>query len=134
MLEIPLWMLDAVACATMRYAPDPVADLRALAALKVLLEDASARATSPEDIQGLTVASPDRNRGDRHGTQTPPLSDQTPALSVRSLRGGAADRACPDAELEHIAGGDAAQTDRPDGSPVRRSRRRPSRRVSGERQ
>jgi len=103
MLEIPLWMLDAVACATMRYAPDPVADLRALAALKVLLEEASARATSPEDIQGLTVASPDRNRGDRHGTQTPPLSDQTPAVSVRSLRGGAADRACPDAELEHIA-------------------------------
>jgi len=42
MLEIPLWMLDAVACATMRYAPDPVADLRALAALKVLLEDARA--------------------------------------------------------------------------------------------
>ena len=39
MLEIPLWMLDAIACSTMRYTPDPVADLRALAALKVLLED-----------------------------------------------------------------------------------------------
>ena len=48
-LEVPVWMLDAAACRTVRRAASPVADLRALVALRVLLSE-SGRSRSSADL------------------------------------------------------------------------------------
>jgi hypothetical protein len=68
MLEIPCWMFDAAACHTMRRASSPVADLCALAALRVFLLEASAPLSSADASRRLAIASPDQNRGDRNET------------------------------------------------------------------
>src|SRR5690349_25067919 len=61
--EIPAWMLDAAACRGVREAPEPVAALSALAALRSLLTEA---------MRAAAVASPAHHRGDHHATPSSP--------------------------------------------------------------
>ena len=128
-LEVPVWIVDAAACRTVRRAASPVADLRALVALRVLLSESGRSRSSAEASRRLAIASPDRNRGDCHGAPAPP--DQKPKSLIGPLRDGMSESTCRDTELERVADGDAARVDRSDGTTVRRSRRRRRRRSAG---
>ncbi len=79
---IPIWMLDETVCRATRAMSHPFAALEALAALRSLLSNVMAAQASAR----ATIASPDHNRGDRHGTPSPsPASN--PGSSIRPLRG-----------------------------------------------
>jgi hypothetical protein len=79
--EIPVWMLDAAACRTMRATREPIVASSSLEALGSLLSKAMAcaAASSPE----AAIASRDRLRGDRHAP--PPSPASTPGPPTRSL-------------------------------------------------
>lgn len=57
-LEIPVWMLDAAFCRTMRGVAHPVADLGALIALRALLSDAAAALVATEPGEEPTASWP----------------------------------------------------------------------------
>src|SRR4051812_29078948 len=113
MREIPAWMLDAAACRGVREAPEPVAALSALAALRSLLTEA---------MRAAAVASPAHHRGDRHATPSSPAPGA--AAPARTPPGGPAAGAGRGARVGRLAGSDAAGADRADGPPARRARRR----------
>jgi hypothetical protein len=115
--EIPLWMLDAVSCQTMRRSAHPVADLSALMALRGLLSDLATK-----DYRKPAIASPDQNRGDRHATPPPPNPQAEP--SARLPRSGPAGGAQPKPGVELVTGTDTACTDRSGDAPACRTRRR----------
>src|SRR3954447_16161052 len=72
--EIPVWMLDPVACGTVRATGQPVAALSALRSLHALLADAATdRGRAPNRPR---LASPEP-RGDRHATPSAPAVPAT---------------------------------------------------------
>ena len=81
--EIPAWMLDAAFCRMMQAVTDPVADLRTLVALQALLAEVTATISASRPKR-TTLASPEPNRGDRHGTPQRPNLDTSP--STRPIR------------------------------------------------
>jgi hypothetical protein len=64
--DVPVWMLDADFCRSMRTSPRPVATVSALLALQSLLS------TSAESALESDIGSPDSHHGKRHGSQPPP--------------------------------------------------------------
>ena len=70
-LEIPVWMLDAAACRPARMAAEPVAALSALAALHMLLSEATRRAAI-EALSDAIIAAPDSHRGDCYAIPSSP--------------------------------------------------------------
>lgn len=63
--EIPVWMLDAALCRSMRASDGPVAALPALRTLRSLLSEAMKRTSAVSSLDPQ-IASPDCHRGDRH--------------------------------------------------------------------
>ena len=124
--EIPVWMLDPVACGAMRAAPQPVAALSALMSLRVLLA-AAGKGHVPRRV---TLASPESS-GDCHATASAPTAPVGPAARPRpDARAVDSDAA----SLERFADGDAADPHPPADPPARRPHQqglaagRPSRR------
>src|SRR5688500_17710579 len=76
--EIPVWMLDPVACRTMRATGEPVAALSALTRLHALLADA-ANGAARQAPSRAALTSPE-SRGDRHATSSAPTA---PAARTR---------------------------------------------------
>ena len=119
--EIPVWMLDAALCRPMRGAAHPVADLSALIALRALLSDVAA---APRRAGGEpAIASPEPNRGDRHGAPSPP-SNPDAESSARLPRSEAAVGARRDPAVELVTATDAVRADRSGDAPAGRPRRR----------
>jgi hypothetical protein len=78
--EIPVWMLDPVACGTVRATGRPVAALSALRSLHALLVDTVRdRDRAPNRPR---LASPEP-RGDRHATSSAPAAPAVPATRTR---------------------------------------------------
>ncbi len=127
--EIPVWMLDAALCRSMRASDGPVAALPALRTLRSLLSEAMKR-TSAVSSPDPQIASPDCHRGDRHappalsaskaGPPTRPLPI-APSIDVDSGTG-----------VERPARADTASSDQADEPPVGCPRRR-HRAAAGER-
>lgn len=119
-LEIPVWMLDPVACRSMRAAAQPVAALSALTALRAFLSEAMAHAAASSS--GEAVGSRDHHRGDRHAA--PPSSAPDAEPSTRPLSVQPATDAGNDVGMEYPAGSNPAGADRADdplaGRPCRR--------------
>jgi hypothetical protein len=119
--EVPVWMLDTVACCWTRLAAEPTVALSALAILRVLLSEAMPlRAT--EETSDARIASPDSCRGDRHAAASSPAPTATP--STRSLSAEAATRFGRSTEMERAAGSRAADAGRPTHPIADRTRRR----------
>src|SRR3954452_24361087 len=78
--EIPAWMLDPVACGTVRATGQPVAALSALRSLHALLADAARG--GDRAANGPRLASPEP-RGDRHATSSAPAAPAVPATRTR---------------------------------------------------
>ena len=119
--EIPVWMLDAAICRSMRASDEPVAALSALRTLRSLLSEATKRASavsSPEP----RIASPDRHRGDRHAP--PPSATPGAGPPTRPLPTAPSVNVDPGAGMERPARADTANSDRADEPPVGRPRRR----------
>ena len=121
--EIPAWMLDRAVCGRMRRVPHPVAELGALAALRALLSEAVAARVAAGESRRPAVASPDQDRGERHGATPPPQGPDT-GSAARPSRPAAVVGARRDAGLELAAAGCTAHPDRPDDAPAGRARRR----------
>ena len=130
--EIPAWMLDRAVCGRMRRVPHPVAELGALAALRALLSEAVAARVAAGESRRPAVASPDQDRGERHGA-TPPPPDPGTGSAARPSRPAAIVGARRDAGLELAATGCTAHADRLDGAPAGRARRRRGARPAGPR-
>src|SRR3954447_15103919 len=130
--EVPAWMLDHAACGGMRRVPHPVVELGALAALRALLSEVVAARVAAGESRSPAVASPDQDRGERHGATPPPPGPGTgsaappspPAAPIGARR---------DAGLGLAAAGYAAHADRPDDAPAGRARRRRGARPAGPR-
>jgi len=127
--QIPAWMLDAAFCAAMRRTSHPVTELSALTALQALLLAVVAARVSAAEGRHPTVASPDQDRGDRHGSTPPPPGPGT-GSSARPPRPETAVGAQRDAGLELVATTDAAHADRLDDAPAGRACR-PRRAIGG---
>jgi hypothetical protein len=111
--EIPAWMLDQAVCRKMRCVPHPVAELGALAALRALLLEVVATRVAAEKSPSPAVASPDQDRGERHGATPPPPGPDTES-AARPPRPAAIIGAQRDAGLELVAIGYTAHADRLD--------------------
>ncbi len=127
--EIPVWMLDASTCRSMRASNEPVAALSALRSLRSLLSEAAGRASAASSPEPR-IASPDRRRGDRHAPSPSPTPDAGP--STRPLPTAPNVNAASGAGMGRPAGSDAAGGDRADDPSADRARRRHDRRA-GER-
>jgi hypothetical protein len=112
--ELPLWMLDAAGCRTMRVAAHPMATLSALAALCALFS--AVRKHTEAEPEATAIASPE-SRGDRHGT--PPSSDLQPAPSTRTGADEDSHKPVQPASLDGAAGANATNADRAVGAPAR---------------
>ena len=123
-------MLDHAACGRMRRVPHPVVELGALAALRALLSEVVAARVAAGESRSPAVASPDQDRGERHGA-TPPPPDPDTGSAARPSRPAAVVGARRDAGLELAAAGCAAHADRPDDAPAGRARRRRGRPTDG---
>ncbi len=116
--EIPVWMLDPVACRSAQATVQPVAALSALTILHALLADA-ARGAAREAPSGAAVASPE-SRGDRHATPSSPDPQAAPTARPRpDERISDADRS---AGLVRPTGTDTAGAHRPPDPPPRGAR------------
>ena len=80
--EIPVWMLDPVACRTVRAMDQPITTLSALIGLHALFADA-VRGRGGQAPSGTTLASPE-SWGDRHATSSAPAAPVLPAARTRS--------------------------------------------------
>ena len=69
--EIPVWMLDPVACGATRAVPQPVAILSALMSLRALL--AAVVGGADHALRPSKLASPESS-GDRHATASAPTA------------------------------------------------------------
>lgn len=106
--EIPTWMFDASVCRSTRRAPEPVAALSALVALRALLTEAMGDATA---LPAAAVASAASDRGGRHAP--PPSPVPGTGAPTRSLLGASAADRGASAGMEQPtrwgpAGGDGA--------------------------
>ena len=128
--EIPAWMLDAAFCRMMQAVTDPVADLRTLVALQALLAEVTATISASRPKR-TTLASPEPNRGDRHGTPQRPNLDTSP--STRPLRHAPGTDGRHDAELGGAYPADPAHADRAGDAPAGRARQRPGKRAEEQR-
>lgn len=115
--EIPVWMLDASVCCSVRRVPSPIAALSALLALRALLSKATtdAAAKSP----GAAIASPAQQSGDRHA---PPLPTDT-SVPTQSLPDTATADGRGGPRMEQPARSDQTGSDGPDAPAVARTRR-----------
>jgi len=119
--EIPVWMLDAASCASMRASAYPVAAVSALAALgRLLLEMTTHSTTLTEVAPKMRVRCDDHHSGDRHAAPVTP-NDKPP---TRPLRGECTAPAGGNAQLDDIAGSDAERADGADDTDTGRSCRR----------
>jgi hypothetical protein len=119
--EIPAWMLDPVACGTVRATGQPVAALSALRSLHALLADAAGGRDRAANRPRLASPEP---RGDRHATSSAPAAPAVPATRTRP------DERATDpghaADLGRSAGVRPTHVEEPPDPPARRacSRRR----------
>ena len=127
--EIPVWMLDAALCRSMRASTEPVTALPALRTLRSLLSEAMTR-TSAVSSPDPQIASPDYHRGDRHAPPALPASEARPP--TRPLPIVPSINLASGAGVERSAGADTASSHRPDQPSVGRPRRR-HRAAAGER-
>ena len=129
--EVPLWMLDAATCATMRAVAVPQASATALAALSALLCEVMARGEmANEDSYGGPIGFGDEPQGDRHVAPATPSIDAIPA---RPIRDGRSTSTGGRAELDGAPGPDPAHADGPGDAYADRPRRRGSARAHGRR-
>ena len=112
--ELPLWMLDAAGCRTMRVEAHPMATLCALAALHALLS--AERKRSEAEPEAAAIESPE-SRGDRHGTSS--SSDLQPTPSTRTRAGKYSHKLVQPASLDSAAGANATNADRAVDAPAR---------------
>jgi hypothetical protein len=112
--ELPLWMLDAAGCRTMRVEAHPMATLCALAALHALLSSEKKR--SEAESEAAAIASPE-SPGDRHGTSS--SSDLQPTPSTRTRAGKYSHKPAQPASLDSAAGTNATNADRAVDAPAR---------------
>jgi hypothetical protein len=117
--EIPVWMLDPVACRTMRATGEPVAALSALTRLRALLADA-AHGAARQAPSRAALASPE-SRGDRHATSSAPA-----APAARTRPDGWPCDADHSAGLGRPAGARAAHAEEPPEPPAYRAHLRRS--------
>src|SRR5580693_7129264 len=110
--DLPLWMLDAAGCRTMRIEAHPMATLCALAALHRLLS--AERKRSGAELEAAAIASPE-SRGDRDGTS----SSSEPTPSTRTRAGKYAHKPVQPASLDSAAGANATNADRAVDAPAR---------------
>ena len=127
--EIPVWMLDAALCRSMRASTEPVTALPALRTLRSRLSEAMTR-TSAVSSPDPQIASPDYHRGDRHAPPALPASEARPP--TRPLPIVPSINLASGAGVERSAGADTASSHRPDQPSVGRPRRR-HRAAAGER-
>lgn len=135
LLELPMWMLDRVACAPVRMEAHPRVDVAALEALTTLLAEVSdtGGASSNSPVISAQSVSRDANRGDHdavptQGVSRPSIQDDT----VRSVRGSRRSGSA-DAGVGRPSGGDLPDADTPDGTVAPRSRGRRARTKGGAR-
>ena len=79
--ELPLWMLDAAGCRTMRVEAHPMATHCALAALDALLSAERKRHEAEPEASAITAP---ESRGDRHGTSSSSNLQPTPSTRTRT--------------------------------------------------
>ena len=132
--EIPAWMLDGAACGGVRRVPQPVAELGALAALWALLLEVVAARVAAGESRSPAVASPDQDRGERHGATPPPPGPDTGSAARPPRPEPAVGGGRRDAGLAHLATGHPAQADRLDDAPAGRTCRRREARSTEQRQ
>lgn len=129
-IELPSWMFDRAVCMSMSLAASPHISGTALTALKILLVDCGSGrdplADRPDSDAGSDTRNP--NRGDDHGI---PARTSAKANTVRSLRSAGGGTSGRDSGLATSAGSRAADGDKTDGPPPRRSRTRRSGGTSG---
>jgi hypothetical protein len=129
--EVPLWMLDAATCATMRIIAAPQASASALAALSALLCEVMARgAIANEGSYGGPIGFGDEPQGDRHVAPATPSIDATPARLIREVRPTST---AGSADLDRAPGPDPAHADRPGDAYADRPRWRRTARADGRR-
>src|SRR4051812_11087328 len=105
--EIPTWMLDASVCRATWWAPEPVAALSALVALRVLLSEAMANAAASLPGVAITLAPP--HRGGHHAP--PPSPGPDTGVPTQPLLGASAAGCRGGAGMEHPAGSGPARGD-----------------------
>ena len=114
-LELPLWMFDRQACASIRPTEEPVADLFALRALRFLLAeftgiDSADRPLSSTDSDlSADWMSCDQNQGKDHA---PNSNEAEPVGPVRSV---GKNTSLADTAVAQLAGSSAPQDHAPDG-------------------
>jgi len=128
-LELPAWMFDRVACASVRLATAPQVNCAALSALQACLAavvsgslGGAVQQDSP--ISGAGRGSCNQNREAAHArkarrSRRPPPRNRT-IRTVRTVAACCDERAC----LEPIAGRDTGSGNQADGAPPSRSRSR----------
>jgi hypothetical protein len=132
-LELPMWMLDRTACASMRMDTCPRVDVAALDALTTLLAEVSVTDAAPSNtpVPGVQMASRDENRGGHDAVPAqcasrPSNKDDTVRSVCRNRR-----RSGTDAGVGRTSGGDPLGADTSDGAVAPRSRVRRSRSAAG---
>ena len=85
--ELPIWMLEAAACRSVRLTCEPIVPLAAFAALQRLLL-ATVRPVTMEESSDARIASPERHRGDRHAKSKTASSPPSPGPPIRARIGG----------------------------------------------
>jgi hypothetical protein len=113
--KIPIWMLDALACRGTWQAPEPVAALSALVALRVLLSATTGSTAA--------IAFAPHRPGERHAIPPSPPADAGPATRP-VFSEPAADGRCG-AGMEHLAGAGPAGAGVADGAPADRPSQQP---------
>jgi hypothetical protein len=114
-LELPLWMFDREACASIRLSEEPVADLSALRALRFLLagfagiDGANRPLSSTDSDLSARLMSCDQNRGKDHA---PDSNEARPVGPVRSV---GKNTSLADTAVAQLAGSSAPQDHAPDG-------------------
>ena len=114
--ELPLWMLDAAGCRTMRVEAHPMATHCALAALDALLS-AERKRYKKSEPEASAIASPE-SRGDRHGTSSSSNLQPTPSTRTRTGKYSQASLSSF-ASLDGAAGANATNADRAVDAPAR---------------
>ena len=124
--ELPIWMLEAAACRSVRLTCEPIVPLAAFAALQRLLL-ATVRPVTMEESSDARIASPERHRGDRHAKSKTTSSPPSSGPPIRARIGGRSTGG-NSTSVEHAARPDTADRDRPDHPAADRARQRQGRR------
>jgi hypothetical protein len=114
-LEIPAWMFDRSACAKVRLAADPRADLSSLVALGLLLRDVLHNRPAGSNVSDSTVSSlsHDPNRADAHATPGQAEAGAPPRAASNRFVGRRTTDDRPDADLVRAADRDTGGSHRP---------------------